>query len=174
MPTERLFFALWPPAPVRDALVAERATCTGEPGRVSHPLDLHVTLVFIGSADSGLLPCIEAAADAVALAPFWLSLDQLCNWPKQQLWLARPVETPALFDLVSQVQQHLLACGLQPESRRYRPHITLARKAPPIAARPLALRWQVQDFVLAASAPGRSPSYRILRRWPLLGPKLCR
>jgi len=168
MAAERLFFALWPTAPVRDALVAARTTCLGLPERMSHPLDLHVTLVFIGNVDDGLLPCIETAADDVVLAPFMLSLEQLCQWPKQRLWLAQPVETPPLFNLVGQLQQHLLACGLQPENRRYRPHITLARKAPPIVARPLGLHWQVQDFVLAASAPGRSPSYRVLHRWPLL------
>ena len=169
MSAERLFFALWPPAEVRDALVAERATCPGKPGRMSHPLDLHVTLVFIGNVDAGLRPCIATAAEDVSLAPFWLSVEQLCSWPKQHLWLAQPEEAPALFNLVSQLQQHLLACGLPPENRRYRPHITLARKAPPLPARALALGWQVQDFVLATSAPGRSPSYRILRSWPLLG-----
>ena len=169
MSAERLFFALWPPAPVRDELVAERSNCLGQPERMSHPLDLHVTLVFIGNVNAGLLPCIETAADDVVLAPFMLSLEQLCQWPKQRLWLAQPVETPPLFNLVGQLQQHLLACGLQPENRRYRPHITLARKAPPMLPRALALNWQVQNFVLAASAPGRVPSYRILRGWPLLG-----
>jgi 2'-5' RNA ligase len=75
------------------------------------------------------LPCIETAAGDVVLAPFVLTLDTLCDWRKQQLWLARPDATPAaLLDLVSQLQQHLLACGLQPEPRRYRPHVTLARK----------------------------------------------
>ena len=169
MAAERLFFALWPPAPVREALVAERATLPGAPARISHPLDLHVTLVFIGGVDAGLLPCIEAAADDVVVAPFMLALEQLCQWPKQRLWLARPVETSPLFDLVGQLRQHLLACRLSPENRRYRPHITLARKAPPLRPRTLALSWQVRDFVLAASAPNRTPSYRILRSWPLLG-----
>jgi RNA 2',3'-cyclic 3'-phosphodiesterase len=169
MSAERLFFALWPPAAVRDALVAERAACSGTPGRLSHPLDLHLTLVFIGNVDATLLPCIEMAADDVVEAPFRLPLDQLRQWPEQHLWLAQPVDTPVLFHLVSQLQQNLLACGLPPESRRYRPHITLARKAPPMPPRALALNWQVQDFVLAASAPNRTPSYRILRSWPLLG-----
>ena len=170
MPAERLFFALWPEAALRDALVAERGALPGAPGRLSHPLDLHLTLVFIGAVDDAVLPCIETAAADVVLAPFTLTLDALCDWRKQQLWLARPDATPdALLNLVSQLQQHLLACGLQPEPRPYRPHVTLARQAPSIDARQLALTWPVRDFVLAASAPGRTPSYRIIRTWPLAG-----
>ena len=130
MSAERLFFALWPEAALRNALLAERAALAATPGRLSHPLDLHLTLVFIGAVDRDVRSCIEAAADDVFLAPFALRIHQLCCWPKQRLWLAQPDVMPnALANLVSQLQQNLLACGLPPEARRYRPHITLARKA---------------------------------------------
>ena len=174
--SERLFFALWPEARLRDALVAERAGLIEQAGtpnrptRLSHPLDLHLTLVFIGAVNDETLPCIGMAADDVVLTPFTLTLDAICDWPEQALWLACPDAAPdALLHLVSQLQQNLLVCGLQPEPRRYRPHVTLARKAPSVNPCRLALTWQVGDFVLAASAPGRTPSYRIIRRWPLAG-----
>ncbi|MGB5831811.1 MAG: RNA 2',3'-cyclic phosphodiesterase [Thiohalocapsa sp.] len=170
MATERFFFALWPQARVRDALSDERRRLPGRPGKLSHPLDLHMTLVFIGPVDETVLPCVESAADDVILAPFSFTLDALCSWPKQRLWLARPDEPPRpLLNLVSQLQQHLLACGLPPEARSYRPHVTLARRAPPLTACPISLGWEVGDFVLAASAPIRTPTYRVIRAWPLMG-----
>ena len=95
-------------------------------------------------------------------------LAQVGSWAKQRLWVAQPRQVPnALFALVSQLQQNLLVCGLEPEKRRYHPHLTLARKAPAIEPEPVELRWPVSEFVLAASGSGRRPSYRIIRRWPL-------
>jgi 2'-5' RNA ligase len=169
MATERLFFGLWPDAALRERLAAARAGLAGRSGRLSHPLDLHLTLVFIGAVDEALLPCIEAAADDIAVAPFPLTLVRLADWPKPRLWVAEPGETVApLADLVAQLQRNLLACGLAPEKRPYRPHITLARRAPPVVPLELALDWPVTDFVLAGSGGDRTPRYRIHRSWPLL------
>ena len=175
MRTERLFFALWPDDALRTALVAARdatalAAVNGAAHRPTHPLDLHVTLVFIGTVETTLRDCIENAADQVTLAPFELTLSAVDSWPRQRIWAVTPDPTPPpLSQLVDQLQQNLLRCGLRPESRRYRPHVTLARKAPPSVARPLSLNWRVDGFVLARSGTGRSPSYQILRRWPLSG-----
>jgi 2'-5' RNA ligase len=169
MGTERLFFALWPDEALRKALVAARDAAEGNLGRPTHPLDLHITLVFIGTVDAALRDCVETAAGRVALAPFELTLRSLSGWPRQRIWAAIPEDTPPLSQLVDQLQQNLISCGLQPEARRYRPHVTLARKAPPIVPRPLSLRWQVDGFVLARSGTSRAPSYQILRQWPLGG-----
>ncbi|NBC47708.1 MAG: RNA 2',3'-cyclic phosphodiesterase [Gammaproteobacteria bacterium] len=211
---ERLFFALWPPATLRDALVEWRArldpgatpgpsrsqsssshpsssaspypspTSTPAsprpaataaehrperpPPRLTHPDDLHLTLVFVGAVEPYLRACIEAAGDDIACGRFELALEQVDSWTKQRIWVAQPRQVPnALFALVSQLQQNLLVCGLEPEKRRYRPHLTLARKAPAIEPEPVELRWPVSEFVLAASGSGRRPSYRIIRRWRL-------
>jgi 2'-5' RNA ligase len=168
MSAERLFFALWPPADVRAALVTERAALPARPGRLSHALDLHLTLVFIGAVDDALRPCIESAAEDVIADPFELRLDAVGDWPRSRIWFARPTETPPmLFNLVSQLEHHCLVCGLQQERRPYRPHVTLARKAPPLMPHAIDISWPVADFVLAASKAGRTPSYQILRSWPL-------
>jgi 2'-5' RNA ligase len=175
MRTERLFFALWPDDALRTALVAARdatalAAVKGAAHRPTQPLDLHVTLVFIGPVDAALRGCIEGAADQVALAPFELTFSTLGSWPRQHIWAASPDSTPPpLSQLVEQLQKNLIRCGLQPEARRYRPHVTLARKAPAIVSRPLSLTWQVDGFALARTGTGRTPSYQVLRRWPLCG-----
>jgi 2'-5' RNA ligase len=205
---ERLFFALWPPAGLREQLVALRepplealhpldplgplekgleqqrlgtrasGTSATPPNgasrsqtpRLTHPQDLHLTLVFVGAVEAHLRPCVEAAGDDVACSGFALRFDRIGAWARQRLWVAEPLQVPdRLFGLVSQLQQNLLVCGVEPEKRRYRPHLTLARKAPPIEAVPLRVDWPVTEFVLAASRSGRRPSYQIVRRWPLDG-----
>lgn len=166
----RLFFALWPTEGIRSALVKARAGSI-EGARATHPQDLHLTLVFVGDVDPDRLPCIEAAGDDVALAAFALTLRRLGTWPRQRLLAAAPDDPPpALFNLVSQLQQNLLPCGIQPEPRRYRPHVTLARKAARNDPAPVAIPWPVQDFVLARSGVagrGNGGGYQLLRRWRL-------
>jgi RNA 2',3'-cyclic 3'-phosphodiesterase len=165
----RLFFALWPDAAVRAALLAARDGAVQE-ARPTHPDDLHLTLVFIGDVDPDRLSCIEAAADDVVVAGFELVLAQLETWPRQRVLVAAPGEPPpALFSLVAQLQQHLLPCGIVPEPRRYRPHVTLARTAPTVPRRALSIRWSAREFVLVRSGiAGRNGGgYRVLRAWPL-------
>jgi 2'-5' RNA ligase len=172
MASERLFFALWPPVEVRDALIVERRALPGEPGRVHHAEDLHMTLVFVGAVADEARPCIESVGGTVDTAPFWLRISEAGYWSKARIRWCRPtLAPPELLALVGQLEQGLLACGIEPESRPYRPHVTLARKAPPLTARPLSapVDWIVDDFVLAASGGEQPPRYRVLRRWPLAG-----
>jgi 2'-5' RNA ligase len=177
-PGIRLFFALWPDQAVRSALRDARDAGLGsigqvgpQPARAIHPDDLHVTLVFIGDVDPALLPCIEAAAADIAAAPFELQLGRIETWRRQRLLVAVPdAPSDALFGLVGQLEHNLLACGIAPESRRYRPHVTLARRAGAVEPLGLDVRWPVQGFVLARSGSGRRGSggggYEVLRRWP--------
>lgn len=170
MVNERMFFALWPPAAVRDALLAVRAGLPGAAGRENHPLDLHLTLVFVGAVDPERRPCVEAAGDGLALPGFELSLDESGDWPRAGIRWCRPGTFPATLPaLVQALQARLRACGISPEPRPFRPHVTLARKAAATPRNPLPapVPWSVREFVLAASLAGRRPAYQVLRRWPL-------
>jgi 2'-5' RNA ligase len=132
----RLFAALDVPAPVRDALAAFGRAAAEDDFALRAVRDdaLHVTLTFLGHRP---LDDVEAAAEAVRAAagevdgPFQLSLGE-------PLWLAprRPhvltVEvldaTGALFALQERVVGALVdAVGHEPERRRFRPHVTVAR-----------------------------------------------
>jgi 2'-5' RNA ligase len=171
---QRLFFALWPDASTATALRTAQQTLCQSDGRPLHPEDLHLTLVFLGDVVAGRLPCVQAAADQVSVAPFELTLTQHGYWRGPRVsWLA-PDQTPQpLSDLVDQLWTALADCGFTRESRPFSAHLTLARKARPVPTRPLAtaIPWRVDSFVLAASGSGgRPPRYRQLGRWALAVP----
>jgi RNA 2',3'-cyclic 3'-phosphodiesterase len=167
----RYFFALWPEESVREGLMA-LARRTARRGSVHHPADLHMTLVFLGQISDDQLPGIEAVADAIRGKAFTLQIDGLGYWSRPRILWAAPRQTPEpLSQLVFDLQNGLKACGFEPEKRRYQPHVTLYRKAPPAEAKAIepAIEWPVTSFVLAVSGgsePGE-PRYRVLQRWSL-------
>jgi RNA 2',3'-cyclic 3'-phosphodiesterase len=131
----RLFAALDLPAPVRDALGAFGRAAADDDFALRAVRDdaLHVTLAFLGHRP---LDDIPPASDAVRSAGAEAgSLDLALGEP---LWLAprRPhvltVEvvdrTGALLSLQERVVDALAdAVGYEPERRRFRPHVTVAR-----------------------------------------------
>jgi 2'-5' RNA ligase len=131
-----------------------------------------MTLAFLGEISDGQLRCVEGTADAIRGEPFTLRIDGIGYWYRPRILWAGPRETPeSLSQLVLDLQNGLKTCGFEPERRRFKPHITLCRKAgrtQPRAFEP-AIEWPVTEFVLAVSgggAPGE-PKYRVLKRWSL-------
>jgi len=170
---ERLFFALWPDPGVRRQLaqLARRHRRPG--GREHHPEDLHLTLAFLGPLTPEQAACARQAAGRIHSDPFELTLDRLGYWPRPRVLWCGPSHSPAaLKGLVSGLWGELgAACGLVPETRPYKPHVTLVRKQRQPAAGPLqpSIEWSAREFVLATSGggPPRGPRYRVLARWPL-------
>lgn len=166
----RLFFALWPDAGVRDAILAVRQGFNAEAARPLHPDDLHLTLAFLGSQPPDKLPCIESVGAAVRATAPVICLDRLGGWAGPRVsWLGAP-SSPALTALVDQLWQGVARCGLSREPRAFCPHVTLHRKIRAIPERRLSapIVWHPSSFVLAESVPaaGAGPRYRVRRRWP--------
>ena len=129
----RLFAALELPAPVRDALGAFGRAAAADDFALRAVRDdaLHVTLAFLGHRGlDDIDPAREAVREVAAAVPdLWLG---------EPLWLAprRPhvltVEvadaTGALLALQERVVAALVeAVGYEPDRRRFRPHVTVAR-----------------------------------------------
>ena len=58
--------------------------------------------------------------------------------------------------------------GFRAEERVYRPHVTLARRARPVAAEVEPVRFPVRELALVESFPeARNVHYEVLERWPL-------
>lgn len=166
--SQRLFLALWPDAKVR-AQLAELAEQVTE-----HPVstaNLHLTLVFLGASSQQQSACIADAAAKISADPLKLQLDYLGGFPKPRIqWLGCRHIPPALLDLAENLRAQLPACGYPPETRRYVPHVTLARKVkqPRYQVIEAPIYWQVKDFVLAESCSEKAGvRYRVIEKWGL-------
>jgi 2'-5' RNA ligase len=103
----------------------------GIPGaRWVPPENYHVTLRFIGEAPRHVAEEIDHALAALRVRGFTLALAGVGTFAKggrsNTLWVG--VErNPQLDHLQSKIETALQRCGLEPERRRFQPHLTLAR-----------------------------------------------
>jgi 2'-5' RNA ligase len=169
--SQRLFFALWPEPEMRLQIARAARELEVLSDRAVHVADLHVTLVFLGSVSSDLLPCIDRVASRIVAESFVLEIDSIGYWPRPKILWCGPSRVPEpLQRLVGDLQSGLRACGFEPEQRPYRPHITLARKARSqegLALEP-PLTWSVREFALIRSDTGRPPPfYDVQKKWVL-------
>lgn len=150
----RLFFALVPDTETRGRLADISASLPGELGRRVRPENLHLTLVFVGSADSELADCLQSRAATVEPPEFCFTLDLLGHFPRSGvLWLGSRERSRPLLDLVGALVAALEPCGFRPERRPFAPHVTLMRKVRRRGRLPEldALEWRVREFVLMES-----------------------
>jgi 2'-5' RNA ligase len=102
---------------------------------------------------------------AVAGPRFELPLTDLESWPRG-LVVLRPREVPgALLELHAALAAALGRLDLPLERRAFKPHVTLARRAPGITSRALVhpIRWPVRGYSLVVSdgAYRRIAEYRL-------------
>jgi 2'-5' RNA ligase len=89
----RLFVAVWPDAPVRDALAAWQRAWTWPPGAALVPSEgLHLTLHFLGNVPVDEVPALTPAL-RVAFEPFELQFGRAEMWPGGTA-VVRPDHTP--------------------------------------------------------------------------------
>ncbi|WAT17995.1 RNA 2',3'-cyclic phosphodiesterase [Aurantiacibacter sp. MUD11] len=157
----RLFVALHPPESVCDALLD---TMEGIPGARWQDADnLHLTLRFIGEVDRHTAADIETALEQVPFTPFPLELAGVGHFEgkgrAKAIW-AGVVPSAPLDELQMRVEMACRRAGLPAETRKFIPHVTLARLnagSGPIGdwlARHGRLRlgpWQVEGFSLIES-----------------------
>ncbi len=125
----RLFVAIDLPGSLRERISALAGA--GIPGaRWVPPENYHVTLRFIGETPGYLAEEIDHALLAIRARGFTLSLAGLGTFARggkaTALWVG--VErNPELEHLRGKIETALRRCGLEPERRRFQPHVTLAR-----------------------------------------------
>ena len=124
----RLFVALELPQDVRTRLAA---LAGGVPGaRWLLPEQMHITLRFIGAVDGARFADIrislaEISAPPMVLAIAGVGLFGSLRQPRL-LWAGITPDAPVIA-LHDKIERRLIGCGLEPEGRKFRPHVTLAR-----------------------------------------------
>jgi 2'-5' RNA ligase len=123
----RLFTALEIPAPIAFSLSLLRG---GLPGaRWVDPENYHITLRFIGDIDHRTADEVARGLAKIDRPSFELSLEGLdaLSGRKPHSIAACVKASPELRELQAQQERIIQRMGLEPERRRFRPHVTLAR-----------------------------------------------
>ncbi len=170
--SERLFFALWPNSNVRLAINEQTQPIIQTiNGKITPSENWHITLAFLGEIDKPAKACMQEVAAKVQGNRFTVSLEELGYWSKPRiLWLGAKKIPDALADLVSHLTTDLQSCGYRPDTRPFRLHLTLMRKASQVKTLPLItpIKWAVEDFCLVRSVTqSGGASYEVIGRWLL-------
>ena len=129
----RLFTGLELPAAIGASLAAMRGGISG--ARWVEPEDYHVTLRFIGDVDGRVAREIAEVLDEIRRPPFPVVVEGL-GWfgaDRPRAIIARLRATTPLLDLQAEQERRLRRIGLAPETRKFTPHVTLARLRTPSA-----------------------------------------
>ena len=127
----RLFYALWPDKDTRNIISSVAKSLEPSPkGRNVDHNNLHMTLHFIGNTTTNLIPCYIEQAQTVAFKPFTLTLDRVGFFQKQKIvWIGCNHVPEELITLQSRLGTALRKCGFKPETRQYKPHVSLYRQS---------------------------------------------
>ena len=123
----RLFTGLEIPDHIGQTLSGLRG---GLPGaRWIDPADYHVTLRFIGDIDGLAANEIASTLFRIRRQPFDLSLQGLSSFggKKPRAIVAAVAPSRPLMELQAELERLMQRFGMDPEGRKFTPHVTLAR-----------------------------------------------
>jgi 2'-5' RNA ligase len=151
----RIFTGLEIPADIGQSLATLRG---GLPGaRWIDPENYHVTLRFIGDVDDVIAHEVASMLGRVRRPAFELHVNDLQAFggrkPRALVAMLGPAQ--ALIELQAEHERLMQRVGLEPEGRKYTPHVTLARLRE-------SSSWQVADY-LSLRAPFRSRPFPVSR-----------
>lgn len=169
--TARLFFALWPDARMRGALLErQRHWHWPRRARPTAAAKLHVTLHFLGDVARERIPDLLALRAGLPPGPYGaLRLDTAALWRGGIAVLESAAPPPGLAELQARLGAMLHREGFVIEpAARFRPHVTLARAAqgarPPETVDPID--WLADEVVLVESRRGSPDGYLVLGLGP--------
>ena len=151
----RLFTGFELPAHIGQSLSTLRG---GLPGaRWIDPENYHVTLRFIGDVDETVAHEVASLLGRVRRPSFEVRVEDLRSFGgrKPRALVATLGPQQALTELQAEHERLMRRVGLEPDGRKYLPHVTLAR------LRESSSR-QVADY-LSLRAPLRSPPFKVLQ-----------
>ncbi|QYK43224.1 MAG: RNA 2',3'-cyclic phosphodiesterase [Paracoccaceae bacterium] len=177
----RAFLALSPPDDVRARLQVLQYMLP-MPRRVERE-DLHLTLAFLGEVSDAVLVAVDDGMVALRMAPFAIMLSGVDVIGGAAARGAHATVAPSepLSRLQAKVERIARQAGVPIEARRFLPHVTLGRFAPPAPLDRVRLErailaeagfqagpWQVEEVTLYRSWLGtKGPHYQALASYRL-------
>lgn len=159
--THRLFVAIRPPEAIRDALIDLMEGVDN--ARWQDEDQLHLTLRYVGETDPHTADDLAEALSSIRVEPFELRVSGVDFFERKgiphTLWAGIAPSEP-LQRLQRKVERACTSVGLVSETRKFAPHITMARlnascgPSAPFLARNTGLSlgpWPVEDYILYES-----------------------
>jgi len=179
--SQRLFLAVELPRFAREHLVQGRKLWRKQMDadfRWVPPLNLHLTLRFLGELEVAKSKALSKSLDALgqATSPFQLSLGKIYAFPSAQeaKGLSLEVEPSSeLSELLKSIEGHCKRLQIPRDKKPFQSQITLARSAEPQIVAPLKapkdLRgFMVRNFTLFEGRLAQNgPTYHALRKFDL-------
>lgn len=178
----RLFVALSLPKDASDSLVR---IMSGLPGARWEPEEnLHLTLRFVGEVDGAVFRDLAEGLAEISAPAFDLQVKGIGHFDDKRrvhaLW-AGVAPSQALKHLRDKIESLIVRSGLEPERRKFTPHVTLARLRDTPSDRVAAFQshhnlmalepFRVSEFHLYSSVTGKErAAYRIESSYPLYEP----
>lgn len=132
--------------------------------RWSAPEQWHITLQFYGEVADATLSCLGDALRRVQSPAPEVHIEELGLFPAKGILYASVQPGAGLIELQREVARASETCGLVPESRPFRPHITLARSRgkegqrtlrhlsqPALPSFGAAISWEAEELLLIES-----------------------
>lgn len=180
MPTDRLFFAIFPDAQAATCIARLAQRLRSERGLRGRPLAtdrFHITLHHLGDfvgLPKDLIVLAGKAAKNVQAPPFDVTFDRAMSFSgrvsSRPFVLSGGEGVAALVAFQRDLGLSMCKAGLRKQvERRFTPHVTLLYDDRMVAAQALSpVSWIAREFVLVHSLLGRT-QHVPLERWALNG-----
>ena len=93
--------------------------------------NIHITLKFLGDITPTMKEKISEELKMIHFSPFELEFRDVGVFPRLNrinvVWIGIKKGVPELIDLYNQIESRLTQIGFCQETRRFRPHLTVAR-----------------------------------------------
>lgn len=134
--------------------------------------DLHLTLAFLGERPEhwvrSLWPALAGIADATSTFDLMLPAVEVFPRPGARILAAWAQRDRRLLALHGEVWRVLESAGVEPEVRRFLPHVTLARLSAPLDSNLFPGPWTLPVRELRFyESPLEQDGYRALATWPI-------
>jgi 2'-5' RNA ligase len=111
--------------------VQARLEQTGSDIKCVERENVHLTLKFLGDVRPGLIDEVVEAVSSLRVEPFRMSIKGVGVFPNLRrprvVWVGVTGGTQELKAAFDSLEPRIVGLGFKPESRRFSPHITIAR-----------------------------------------------
>lgn len=169
----RLFISIDLPEEVKDQI--SDLYCAIKGAKWTDTEQLHLTLRFIGETDCQTEDRIIGSLSEIHFEPFPMKIKGIGYFPPRKepriLWTGIE-ENKNLTDLQARIERALVHLDIEPDLRRFHPHITIARLDNPHQERVVNLitennlfcseQFEVSEFHLYRSYLGKTGAHHVL------------